>query len=470
MYKLFPLPILLLLLTFHVKASGYNVVIYAQRDTVPLVTIPKVTLPPQPGLLKKLAEALQFRKNARAREQARVLDIIARSGLKDSLETAITRLNAIDSAGRTQAENKERSDIGNVLAAIKELQDRLAAQEAADSSETDEGTGSGKLSGDDQAIQEMVTKLVSPLNPAEQQNLALIRQLLLKPQPLTNTVKESDSLSEQYTYRVHSRLAIIGFYPFPTKEQNRNPDLRLIDEVAWYSAGFDGLTGKLTGRDDWRTSPGLDSARVKGCAVSLCVQSQNEKNIASLLRSPAAKRVLIEDIVSALKIRHADGVNILFDKLSAGSADSLSAFILSLSDALKGSGRSYRLGLRIPAYAPDNLYDLPVLNEHVDRFLVDFTAYQPGAPGPLAPLAGVRNNDLKTCLSRYLKIPIPPSKLVACLPYFGIGWTLQSGHWLDSEPISYSDLRSNAELTSNCRYTILSAPPSGWNSATRQGC
>ena len=440
MYKLSPLSILLLLLTFHIKAFGYDVIPYTQRDTIPQVAVPKVA-PAKAGLLKKFAQALQFSKNARAREQARILDIITRSGLKDSLEATVRRLNAIDSGRRTAADSTERGDIRLVLNAIDALKAKLAKQQAeADSIEVAEADSNGVSPVDEQAIQNMAKSIISPLTPAEQQHLTLIRQLLQGPQPVTEKVTVNDSLTRQYTYRVGTSMAIAGLYPFNAKEQDIRPDLRLISEVDWYSAGFDAATGHMTGARDWQTSAGLDSARAKGCGLGLCVQVHREKDIATLLDSPRIQQVLIHDIITALDTRNATGVNILFDNPPAASSAAVSGFVIALSQALQRTGHRYRLGLRIPAFAADDIYDLPTLNVYVDRFLVDFTEYQPGTPGPLAPLAGQANNSLKTSLSR-LTIPIPAAKLMACLPYFGIGWTRQSGHWTDPQPISYHDLR-----------------------------
>jgi spore germination protein YaaH len=462
MYKLFPLPILLMAFALNAGAAEYNVLAHTLLDTVPKVAAPQVKPPSKEGLFKKLIQFLQFRKNARAREQVRVLNIIANSGLQDSLEATVRRLNAIDSAQRTLAEEKERDDIRQVLNAIDSLKTKLAEQGGRiDSSEVDGGglsiDGQDK-SVDDQAIQDMVNRIVSLLSPAEQQNLSLIHRLLQGSRKLCDTFKINDSLSQQYTYRVRTKMALAGFYPHLAKEQDAHPDLRLINEVAWYSAGFRGRTGDLTGGRDWQTAAVLDAAEAKGSEVSLCVESRDRKNIDSLLRSHRAQQVLITDILTALDARHAAGVYILFDDPPSASSTALTSFIIDLAEALKTrSGRNYRLGIRIPAYAPDNIYDLPTLNEYVDRFLVDFTEYQMSQPGPLAPLTGVRNNDLKTCLSRYLNIPIPAGKLMVCLPYFGISWTLRSGSWTSPTLLSYRQLRASAEYQQPPTYEPASA-------------
>ncbi|HET6253605.1 MAG TPA: glycosyl hydrolase family 18 protein [Puia sp.] len=447
MYKVFPLPILLAL-TCNVLAAGYNGTIYPQTDTIPGITAPKVTAPqvtapkvtppkvtpPKEGLLKKLAQFLKFRQNARTREQTRVLAIIDSSGLKDSLQAAMTQLDKIDSAQWTLAQQAEHNDISSVLAAIDSLKTH-----AGNSPDVTPDTGPGV---DDQAIQDLVAKMLNAPNPADQQALDGIRRLLDSGNYKCDTLKINDTLSERHVYRVRNRLEVIGLYPFNTKQPASLPDLRLIDEVAWVSVGFKGGIGKLTGDLDWQKAAILDSA-ARQCRLSLCVQSQDRRNIDSLLRSPAAQVALIGEILNNLDERHAAGVNILFDDMPPDSAN-LTAFIKRLAAGLKGRGRrSYTLGIRIPAYATEE-YDLPALDEYVDRFWVDFTKYRRNDPSPLAPLAGVGNNDLKTCISRYLNMSIPPSKLMVCLPYFGIRWTWRSGKWISAQPITYSEIRERA--------------------------
>ena len=216
--------------------------------------------------------------------------------------------------------------------------------------------------------------------------------------------------------------------------------------MAWYSAGFNGATGNLTGGKSWLTSAALDSAAARHCFISAaCVQSQDSRNIDSLLRDPSAQHELDLEILETLGARHAAGVNLLFDDMPPNSATALTAFIKQLAAILKGRGaHSYQLGIRIPAYATEDKYDLPALNQYVDRFWVDFTQYRRNDPAPLAPLAGVSNNDLGTCLSRYVNMPLPASKLMVCLPYFGVRWTWRSGKWVGARPISYKDIRSHA--------------------------
>ena len=460
MHKIFPLPILLAF-TCNVFAANYNGTVYTYTDTIPPITTPKVTAPqvtapqiaapkitppqvtapqvtpPKEGLLKKIAQFLKFRQNARAGEKTRILSIIDKSGLKDTLKSTINQLDKIDSAQWTLAELIEHNDICQVLAAIDSLKGH------ADNTE-DNSPDTGP-SVDDQAIQDLVTKMLSALSPADKLGLDEMRRLLDSGNYKCDTLKIDDTLSERRIFRVRNRVEIIGLYPFATRQPNTLPDLRLIDEVAWYSAGFNGATGNLTGRKNWLTAAALDSAAARHCRLSLCVQSQDSRNIDSLLRDPSAQQELILEILETLDARHAAGVNLLFDDMPPNSAPALTAFIRQLAAMLKGRGaHSYRLGIRIPPYATEDKYDLPALNQYVDRFWVDFTEYRRNDPAPLMPLAGISNSDLGTCISRYVNMSLPASKLMICLPYFGVRWTWRSGKWVAARSIPYKEIRSHA--------------------------
>ena len=471
-----PLPVLLLLLVFFVKTSGYNVAGYTLNNNpfgvgiagvatpgVPGVAAPEIndsippkltdTVPAKAGLFKKLLQALQFRKNARAREQTRVLDIIARSGLKDSLQETVKQLNAIDSNQRTKEQVKETLDIEAVLTAIEALKQQVAdlKTKGKDTPVPGEDT---LLPVDEQSIQALISKMLSPLNPEEQTRLNLIRWVVQQGGVVVDTVRVDDSFVNARHFQLAKRLSIIAFYPFNSKRP-AHPDLRLIDEVAWYSAGVSARDGHLSGAFDWRSSPVLDSAVAAGARLSLCVQVVNREIIRTLLLDTLKQRVLIDDIIGSLNARHADGVNILLDDAPPGSAAQLVDFIGRLSKELKRQPSHRLLSLRLPAAAPTNIYDLAKLNPYVDRFFVNFAGFVPGQPGALAPLGGTHKNDLNNCLSTYLQV-IPADKLVACLPYFGARWDLTGKQWV-SRPIAYADLRADTEYQQLPQYEPLSA-------------
>jgi hypothetical protein len=411
-----------------------NVTAYAIPDSTPV---------PKAGLLKKLAQALQFRKNARAREQARVLDIIARSGLKDSLQATARSLDSLN----TNDADTTQKDIREVLRAIDSLKRWFAdSLHRIDSVKKSVRTYTPvDVPVDDQEIQDLVNQVVTPADDKEPGNLLFIRSLLQRGKPLVDTVMTSDTSGSVYTYSVRNKAKIIGFFPYPEKSINGTPDLRLIDELSWYAVGFKGSTGDMTDLNGWDTSRLTDSAKQKKYRVTLCVRSDKESNISALLSDINHQRILIADIVTVLNLRGAAGVNILFDHLPPGRRSEFTAFIILLADALKSQGLHYRLGIRIPACDQEDAYELKTLKEYADQLFVDFTQYDAKEdPGPLAPLDGTRNDNLKTCISRYLNMGIPPSQLIVCLPYYGVRWTVNPGRQTYKgvpDYIEYKDIR-----------------------------
>ena len=414
----------------------------ASRDSTPA---------PKEGLLKKLVQALQFRKNAKAREQARVLDIIARSGLKDSLQATVKVMDSANKIYRDTARILQASHIRELLLAIDSLKMSLKdsiARWKADASTASDLAGPAStqvdLPIDDQDIQGLVNQITSPIDAAGQSHLAFIRLLIQGSYPCADTVRISDSVSKITSYSIHKNADITAFYPYPDGQMGNIPDLRLIDELAWYAEGFKGSTGELTGLCNWATSAAIDSARSRGCRISLTLMSRDQKNIVALLKSTTARQKLIAGAIAALKLRNANGVIIQFDNLPGSCRDSFTSFITLLSEELKASAVHYRLSIRVPANDKEDAYALQKLNIHTDRFFLDFT--QNTTPGPLAPLSGVQNDDLKSCLSRYVNGMIPSSKFVVCLPYYGVLWNIRPGHnnYTGSPGyITYSDIRDN---------------------------
>lgn len=404
---------------------------------------------PKVGLLKKLLQALQFRKNARAREQVRVLNIIARSGLKDSLQASVRVLDSMNTVRRSSDIVLQQKSMQEVLNAIETLKIRIDSMaNAGDTSVTNEGDGlpssSVDVPVDDQEIQNLVNQVVTPVDKEGQAKLSLVRSLLFGQQPLRDTIKISDSISEVHGYKVHKTKEMIGFMPYPEAHAKIDAYLRLITELSWYYVGFKGATGNLTTLNGWDTSPVLDSARARGCRISLCIASRDQRNIADLLKDTVAQEKLATNIVAVLRQRHADGVQLALDSLPASSGTAFTFFIMRLAKALKTGEIIYNLGVRVPAFDPDGIYELQTLKNYADYLLLDFTQYRRTYPGPLAPLEGVRNDDMTTCISRCLNMGIPAFQLVVCLPYYGVGWKSPDHRTFQGPPTpkTYELLRS----------------------------
>lgn len=383
---------------------------------------------PKVGFLKKLLHALQFTKNARAREQVRVLNIITRSGLKDSLQASVRTLDSVNGVRRTKDITQQQQYMNEVLGAIASLRHRIDSL-ADEGDSTDAAAADSKPSSsypdvvvDGQDIQDLVNQVIAPVNTPEQENLARVRSLLFRSSPLTETVTISDSVSVRRRFGVRRTKAIIGFLPYGQVQSNIDAYLRLITELSWYAVGFKGSVGKLTDLNGWDTSPVIDSARARGCRISLCILSRDKNNISDLLKDTAAQEALATNIVAALRLRQADGVQLAFDSLPASLGLEFTSFVRRLSDALKQHDRSYSLGVRVPAVDPSGGYDLQALMMHADYLLLDFTQHRGPYPGPLSPLISPRHDDVKTCVARCLNMGIPSSQLIVVLPYYGVSW------------------------------------------------
>jgi hypothetical protein len=410
---------------------------------------------PKTGLLKKLLQALQFRKNAHAREQARVLEIIARSGLKDSLRAAVRGFDSTSTANQDTAAVRQKKSMLQVLDAIDALKVQMGRRMDSLADEDDPGTidpsTAGSTAGvdvsvDGQDIQDLVNQVISPVKAEEQTNLAQVRSIVFSQRPLTDTVKISDSVSERRQYKVRRTASIIGFLPYPDAHMNISAYLGVMTELSWYAIGFKGTTGSLTDLRGFDTSRVVEAARARGCRITLCVASRDAGNIAGLLHDTAAQQQLAVNIVTVLRTGHADGLQLAFDNLPATAGTAFTFFIMRLSKALKTGEASYSLGIRVPAYDPAGVYDLQTLKEYADQLLLDFSIHRRANAGPLFPLSGKYNDDLNACVTHCLQMGIPASQLIVCLPYYGVRWKMGSDHRTHAGPpgsISYKQLRTD---------------------------
>ena len=235
----------------------------------------------------------------------------------------------------------------------------------------------------------------------------------------------------------------------------------MISTLSFYAIRFD-TSGKMN--NTWSSSPILQTAKEAGCRIELSILNDDSIQLNSFLKNEKAQQSLIRNIISQLKsktddienYKKADDVNIVFKHLNRNLKNDFIWFISELSKTLRSLSDSYRLSVTIPAFDRNAVYSVTTLNPHVDRFIIDFTEIADNSSGgPLAPLTGIYQNNIKTCVNRYLSpgLGIDPSKLIVCLPYYGTMWKTPSQETESSyessefiKYITYSDVRRSLDF------------------------
>lgn len=380
------------------------------------------------GLLKKLAEAIKFRKKAKAKEQLRVLAIIDNSGLKKTLDSVNNKIVSLNTT--SSAKDSALVDLQN---AVKELRAMIKEGQPATGDITDDtntaetGTPNDLPSGDKEI--EVLVKQVLPLlnNTAadaqeEKEKFEKLRQLrnvMHRPAGQVDTLKQNDSILRPFSLRLQIDKQVTGFYNYQHSQGFSAADSRLINTLAWYAITFHGRTGKITGLNGYDTAGIINQVQQEGRLVTLTIINKNAADINELLTHEAAQRELVKNLIALLEQRQANGVNIYFENLPVSAGNRFVDFIRLLSDTLHTIRPDHTINVVLPSADAGNAYHPEAMSNFVDHFFVDFTQRRNNTPGPLAPLEGTLNNDISTCISRYLNKNIPPDKFILFLPYYG---------------------------------------------------
>jgi spore germination protein YaaH len=420
-------------------------IFFTAGDTLPAVK--------KNGLLKKLSEAIKFRKKAQAKEQLRVLAIIDNSGLKKSLDSISTRVVSLNntSAGKDSSLIELQNAVKELRAMIK-TNTPAAGHATVDSSIADP-SALDDMPGGDKEFENLV-KQVLPLlsNTAtaaqeekeKREKLRSLRGIMFRPPNTVDTLALNDSIHKTYTLQLRNKAFVTGFYHYNHSRNFSAAGSKLINTLAWYAITFDGKTGNITGMHGYDTAAVVTAVQQQGCNVTLTLINNDAAEINALLSHTAAQQKLTEHMIALLKMRQANGVNIYFENLPASSGNRFVEFIRYLYDALQSAGADYTVNIILPSSDPGNAYHPEALFNFVDHFFIDFTQRKNHVPGPLAPLQGTQNNDLTTCVSRYLNKNIPPEKFIVYLPYYGAIYKINANGQFNRffNYISYQEIRS----------------------------
>jgi peptidoglycan/xylan/chitin deacetylase (PgdA/CDA1 family) len=164
---------------------------------------------------------------------------------------------------------------------------------------------------------------------------------------------------------------------------------------------------------------------------------------ASILRSPALRKTLIDNIVSNLDEHKFQGINIDFEELKARDRGNLVTFMTELK------ARLGPLGLLVTQDAPvdDDAYDLKRLSATDDLLLpmVYDEHYQSGPPGPVASETWFEDH-----LDKLAKVVVP-GKTIIGMGAYGYDWIIDGS---TSAEIGFNEIMSRAKQNSSAGATV----------------
>ncbi|HKO34783.1 MAG TPA: glycosyl hydrolase family 18 protein [Candidatus Limnocylindria bacterium] len=246
------------------------------------------------------------------------------------------------------------------------------------------------------------------------------------------------------------RKEVFGFLPYwmLTDDALASLNYQLVSTIAYFSVNANmegnlvkGPTGSpTTGWAGWtssRMTDVLNRAHANGTRVVLTVSmmawdSASANRQAQLLGSSTARSRLVNQIVSAVRNRGADGVNLDFEPLATSLRDEYVSFVRQLKRALVNHGVGDYLTVCVMAGAATwaTGYDVAGLTAAgaADRLFVmgyDFHWSGSSRAGGVAPMQSPYTLDVAGAMADFLN-ETSASKLIWGVPYYGRTWPTSS--------------------------------------------
>jgi spore germination protein YaaH len=273
-----------------------------------------------------------------------------------------------------------------------------------------------------------------------------------EPEMTGAAVEPSGTLAQLSAARLPNglRKEVFGFLPYwmLTDSALASMNYQLVSTIAYFSvnANMDGNLVKgpsgspTTGWAGWTSSRMTDvinRAHANGARVVLTVSmmawdSASANRQAQLLGSSTARSRLVNQIVSAVRNRGADGVNLDFEPLATSLRDEYVSFVRQLKRALVNHGVGDYLTVCVMAGAATwaTGYDVAGLTAAgaADRLFVmgyDFHWSGSSRAGGVAPMQSPYTLDVAGAMADFLT-ETSASKLIWGVPYYGRTWPTSS--------------------------------------------
>ncbi len=374
-------------------------------------------------LLQKIVAALRFTKNARAREQQRVITII-RTVMADSMVATAADIKKLNAELSLQ-QNQHFDSLSKLINAI--IADAAARDTAVVPSELPDVPPAPVPATD---VADLINKIIPILtqkakeeksSEAQQKRLQEVRALYGRPPGKIDTLLLGDTLGARYTITLGHKANVIGVHPYWMNDKYLHYNFTALSAVSFY--GY--TTEKDIKARDIPPFP-LNMFTLAASAGSdrlFTLYENDPAHIDALLKDEQAQFRCIDSLLPLLQHYDANGINIWFSQLNGNKRDAFSRFVTLLSNYLqRNSDKKYLITITLPSYDDQAAYDLRTLDPLTDHFLVDFTKASGTRAGALAPMKGDARRAIEPVMSRLLNQQIAPGKFVILLSYYGTQW------------------------------------------------
>jgi hypothetical protein len=222
---------------------------------------------------------------------------------------------------------------------------------------------------------------------------------------------------------------VFGYFPYWAGDNYLNYRWDLLSDFCYFSYEVNPSTGNPETTHEWETTPAIDTALANNVKVHLCVTLFSDH--ATFFNSSSAQQTLIDNVIQMLIDRDAIGVNIDFEAMPSAYGDEFSGFIISLSEQLHEAIPGSELSMAAPAVNWSNTFDIPVLKDYLDFFMVMAYDYYWGGSsmaGPVSPqysMTAAYNYNFSRTISYYQSQGLSNEQMVVGVPYYGREWPVE---------------------------------------------
>ena len=260
---------------------------------------------------------------------------------------------------------------------------------------------------------------------------------------LASWTSGDDATAGTYALPNELRREVHGFLPYWLLEPENLQYLRYdrLSTIAYFSvdARSNGYLDKAgSGWTGWTSAAMTDvinRAHARGVKVILTVTMMawdGNTGISTLLNSSTYRARLVQEIVSAVRLRNADGVNIDFEPVASADRDDFTSFVRQLKAGLVNGGVGSYLSVCTTGGAASwsTGYDVARLvaagaADHLFVMGYDYSWSGSERAGGVAPIESPYMLDVASSLSDYLA-QVSGSKIIWGVPYYGRSWPTTS--------------------------------------------
>ena len=223
---------------------------------------------------------------------------------------------------------------------------------------------------------------------------------------------------------------VIGYLPYWEYSQYPDFNYELLSEINFFSAELSS-NGNIINSHNWENLSIVEFAHNRGVKVKLCATLFGQSQLTALLSDSLNRDNAIQNLVTMVTSKNADGIDIDFELLPYSQRDNLVLFMEELSTVFHEEMEDPIITMATPAVDWSNAWDYNALAELADGlFIMGYNYFYSGSStaGPVSPLGGYYY-DLDYTVQDYIdKTNGQLDKLILGLPYYGYDWPVENSN------------------------------------------